>query len=155
MLALISLFYLGFIGLIIASFWRLFEKAGQPGWAALIPFYNLYIMTKVIDKPNWFIMFFIPLINIYYAIMLHFEMAKVFGKDASFGIGLFLLGFIFYPLLAFGDAEYQGVGGAQHSFGTLDQPMNIADELHKLDELFKRGVITFEEFERRKAKLMQ
>ncbi len=89
--------------------WKIFVKAGQPGWASIVPIYNIYVLLLIIKKPIWWIiMFFIPLISIIFAILACLEMAKVFGKEAGFGIGLLLLGFIFAPILAFGDAKYQG-----------------------------------------------
>jgi uncharacterized protein DUF5684 len=91
--------------LLIASFWVIFTKAGQPGWASLIPFYNFYILCKITNVKNWWLIF-IPLANIYIAIVAVFKLAKVFGKGTGFGFGLLFLGFIFYPILAFGDAKY-------------------------------------------------
>lgn len=101
--------YLLLIVLIVASWWKLFEKAGQPGWAAIVPIYNLVVLLKIIDKPIWWlIMFLIPLVNIIFLVLLYVELAKKFGKDVGFAIGLLLLGIVFLPILAFGDAEYQG-----------------------------------------------
>lgn len=101
------LFGLAFIVLIIASMWRVFTKAGQPGWMAIIPILNLFIMLKICGKPWWWIIgFLIPFVNIVVAIMLCVALAKVFGKGIGFAIGLILLGFIFYPILAFGSATY-------------------------------------------------
>lgn len=104
------LFYIALIVVMIAAMWKVFEKAGQPGWAAIIPFYNAYVLTCNIAKKEilWFILFFIPLINIVAAVIVSIEVAKKFGKTELFGVGLAFLGFIFYPMLAFGDAEYEG-----------------------------------------------
>ncbi len=105
----ILLFMFAFVGVLIASIWKIFEKAGAPGWAALVPFYNLYIMTTVVlDKePLWFWLHFVPFVNIYCAIVDAFALAEKFGKETAFGFGLLFLGFIFYPMLAFGDAEHE------------------------------------------------
>jgi hypothetical protein len=93
----------------IFCYWKVFEKAGQPGWAAIIPIYNIYIMLQIVGKPGWWlILMLIPCVNIIIALLIYLDMARVFGKSTGFGIGLFLLGFIFLPILAFGDAEYQG-----------------------------------------------
>ncbi len=101
--------YLGLIVFIIAGIWKAFEKAGQPGWAILIPIYNIYIMTQIAEKEGWWvIMFFIPLVNIIFAFMLYIAIAEKFGKSAGFGVGLVFLGFIFWPILGFGDARYEG-----------------------------------------------
>ena len=101
---------IAFIVLMIASMWKVFEKAGQPGWAALIPFYNLYVMVcKVAQKDAlWLILFFIPLVNIIAVVLVYIEVANKFGQGALFGLGLAFLGFIFFPILAFGGAEYMG-----------------------------------------------
>ena len=100
--------YLGFISFFVICYWKVFEKANQPGWGVLIPFYNLYLMLKIADKPGWWlILLLIPLVNIVFAIILSIAIAEKFGKSTGFGLGLAFLGFIFYPILAFGDAKYQ------------------------------------------------
>ena len=92
----------------IAAMWKMYEKAGQPGWAAIIPIYNVYILLKIGGKPGWWlILMLIPLVNIFVAIMVSIAVAENFGKGALFGLGLAILGFIFYPVLGFGDAQYQ------------------------------------------------
>jgi hypothetical protein len=97
----------------IAGLWMTFQKAGKPGWAAIIPIYNLVVMLDIVNKPIWWIiLFLIPCVNFIMAIIVAMEMAKVFGKGAGFGLGLAFLPFIFYPILGFGDAKYQGGGGA-------------------------------------------
>ena len=104
----------GVIGLLfviigIVSMWKLFTKAGQPGWASIIPIYNLYILCKISGKPGWWlILMFIPFVNFIILILLFLGLAKSFGKGAGFGLGLVFLGIIFLPILAFGDARYQG-----------------------------------------------
>jgi hypothetical protein len=106
---LFLILYLAFIVFIVASIWKTFEKAGHPGWAAIVPFYNFYIMTLIAKKPTWWIvLLFIPLVNLVALILLNIEIAKNFGKGTGFGIGLALLGFIFWPILGFGDAVYEG-----------------------------------------------
>ena len=101
--------YLAIIVLIIASLWKVFTKAGQPGWGVLIPIYNAYLLCKIAGKPGWWVLLmFIPLVNIVIALLVALGVATNFGKGAGFGIGLFFLPFIFYPILAFGDATYGG-----------------------------------------------
>jgi hypothetical protein len=87
---------------------KVFAKAGQPAWAALVPIYNVYILCEIVRKPEWFIMTLIPCIGLYWGVLLCLETAKVFGKEPGFGIGLMLLGFVFWPILGFGDAQYMG-----------------------------------------------
>ncbi len=101
--------WLAFVIFYIYVMWRIFEKAGQPGWAAIIPIYNIYILLKIAKKPGWWlILMFIPLINIIIGIIVAIDIAKNFGKDVGFGIGLILLGFIFWPILAFDNSTYKG-----------------------------------------------
>ena len=103
-----TLFVLAFYVVVIVGLWRTFVKAGHPGWAAIIPFYNLWIWIKIAGRPGWWlILFFIPLVNFVIAIILNFDIAKRFGKGVGFGFGLLFLGFIFFPILGFGDAQYQ------------------------------------------------
>lgn len=93
----------------IAGMWKMFEKAGQPGWASLIPFYNIYIMLQIVGRPWWWILLlFVPIINLIVAVVVMLDLAKSFGQSTAFAIGLIFLGFIFIPILGFGDAEYVG-----------------------------------------------
>jgi hypothetical protein len=100
--------------LVIAAFfifccWKIFTKAGQPGWAAIIPIYNLYVLLQIVGRPGWWIiLMLIPCVNIVVMILVYIDLARVFGKDTGFAIGLILLSPIFIPILAFGDAQYQG-----------------------------------------------
>jgi hypothetical protein len=104
--------YIAVILLLIAAMWKVFSKAGQPGWAVLIPIYNLYVLCKVAGRPGWWlILMLIPFVNFIILIILSIDIAKAFGKGAGFGIGLFFLPFIFYPVLGFGSAQYQGATG--------------------------------------------
>jgi hypothetical protein len=93
----------------IASMWKIFTKAGKPGWAAIVPIYNLVVMLEIAGKPIWWlVLFFIPIVSIIAAIMVAVGLANNFGKGAGFGLGLAFLGPIFYPILAFGSAQYGG-----------------------------------------------
>ena len=106
---LLTLIMLAFGLFVIVSMWKVFEKAGQPGWGILIPIYNIYLFLVIAGKPGWWIiLYFIPFVNFVIGIIVSIDIAKKFGKDAGFGIGLAFLGIIFYPILAFGDAQYQG-----------------------------------------------
>jgi len=93
--------------LVIAGYWKVFVKAGKPGWACLIPFYNIFVLMEIIGKPWWWLLLmFIPVVNIIIAVIVSLELAKVFGKGTGFGIGICFLPFIFVPILAFTDASY-------------------------------------------------
>lgn len=94
---------------LIASIWKVFTKAGKPGWASIIPLYNLIVLMEIGGVPIWWIfLFFIPIANIIAAFKVGVSVAKAFGKDTGFGVGLTLLGVIFYPILGFGSAQYVG-----------------------------------------------
>jgi len=100
---------LGVMLVVIAGVWKTFVKARQPGWACLVPFYNVWVMLKIADRPGWWIiLLFIPLVNLVVAVMVSISLANRFGKGTGFGLGLAFLGVIFYPILGFGDAKYQG-----------------------------------------------
>jgi hypothetical protein len=97
--------------LYIVSFWKIFTKAGQPGWASIIPIYNMVVLLKVVGRPVWWIiLFFVPFVNFIVAIIVTNDMSKAFGKSVGFTVGLILLPFIFYPILGLGKAQY-GVSG--------------------------------------------
>ena len=105
------LFQVALMIVFIIANWKIFEKAGKPGWASLIPFYNIYVMCDIV-WPNkailpCILLCFVPIANVIYAIMLVFRLAKAFGKDMAFGFGLLLLAPIFILILAFGDSKYQ------------------------------------------------
>ena len=106
------IFCLALVVFIIAALWKVFVKAGQPGWAAIIPIYNIYIMTKIGGKPGyWTLLCLIPIVNYIFSIWLYNMISKSFGKDEGFTVGLVLLGFVFWPILGFGSARYQGPFG--------------------------------------------
>ncbi len=101
------IFMLAFAVLMIASMWKVFAKAGKPGWAAIVPIYNIVVLLEIIRKPMWWIvMFFIPIVSLIFAILMYVELAKVFGKGGGFAAGLIFLSPIFLPILAFGGAQY-------------------------------------------------
>ncbi len=101
------LLYLALIVLMIAAHWKIFSKAGKPGWAAIIPIYSTIVLLEIVRKPTWwFFMLFIPLVNIYFLIVIVNELSKAFGKSTGFTLGLIFLPFIFLPILGFGSAQY-------------------------------------------------
>ncbi|HAN98402.1 MAG TPA: signal peptidase I [Planctomycetaceae bacterium] len=102
-----GLFYLLIIVLVIAGMWKVFVKAGKPGWAAIVPIYNMYVLTEISGKEIlWFILTFIPCVNLVALVMICISLAERFGKGAGYGIGLALLSPIFFPMLGFSDARY-------------------------------------------------
>lgn len=106
----VPLFGIALTLVVLAGVWKTFTKAGEPGWAAIIPIYNFYVMLKIGNNEWWWllIIIFVPLVNIYGLYKMHAGIAKAFGQGIGFTLGLWILGFIFYPLLGFGDYQYQG-----------------------------------------------
>jgi hypothetical protein len=105
---MLFLIQLAVVILILASFWKVFVKAGRQGWEGIIPIYNCYILLKIVDKPIWWlILMFIPIANIVVMFIVSMALAEKFGKSTGFAVGMFFLPFIFYPILAFGDAQYK------------------------------------------------
>jgi hypothetical protein len=106
--------YFGIIAVLLASLWKLFSKAGKPGWAGIIPIYNIVVLLQIVGRPVWWIIgLFLPVVNIIVPFIIGMDLARSFGKSQAYGIGLVLLGIIFVPMLAFGDAEYQGPSASQ------------------------------------------
>jgi hypothetical protein len=105
----IMIVYLVLIIFLIACIWKIFTKAGKPGWAAIIPIYNIIVLLEIVGKPVWWIiLLLIPCVNLVVMILIYLELAKVFGQSTGFAVGLILLGIIFLPILAFGDSKYIG-----------------------------------------------
>lgn len=102
--------YLALIVLMIAAMWKIFTKAGEPGWAAIVPIYNIIVWLKIAGRPAWWVvLMLIPFVNVVVAIIASIDFAKAFGKGAGFGLGLAFLPFIFYPILAWGSNSYAQV----------------------------------------------
>jgi hypothetical protein len=91
--------------------WRIFVKAGKPGWAAIIPIYNLLVELEIVGRPwYWLFLMFIPVVDVVLGIIILFRMAKVYGHSVGFGFGLLFLSYIFMPILAFDQSTYLGPG---------------------------------------------
>jgi hypothetical protein len=110
--AIIGIVLVGLVVVVfmIAAVWKVFSKAGQPGWAAIIPIYNTYVLCKVAGRPGWWvILFFVPIANIVVSILVALDVAKAFGKGGAFGVFLlWLIPIIGYPILGFGSDPYRG-----------------------------------------------
>jgi len=95
--------------LTIAGMWKVFVKAGKPGWAAIIPIYNYIVLCEIVGKPIWwFLLMLFPCTSLIFLIWVYNLVAKSFGKSEGFTVGLVILGPIFWPILGFGDAVYLG-----------------------------------------------
>ncbi len=107
--AITFLVVIALVVLYVGSYWRIFEKAGKPGWGAIIPIYNIYLICKVAGRPGWWvILYFIPFVNFVITLLVSLDLAKAFSKSQGFGIGLWLLSIIFYPILGWGKTTYTG-----------------------------------------------
>jgi hypothetical protein len=98
----------------ILGIWKMFVKAGQPGWAAIIPIYNLYILLKIVGRPWWWmILLLIPFVNFVLSIFVYNDLAKSFGRGVLFTVGLIFLAPIFFCVLGFGSDKYIGPAAAK------------------------------------------
>lgn len=108
-----GLLYLVLIVVLIAAMWKIFTKAGKPGWASIVPFYNIIVLLEIVGRPLWWIvMLLIPFVNLVFVFIIAIDLAKSFGKGTGFAMGLIFLSPIFYPILGFGSARYQGPAAA-------------------------------------------
>jgi len=127
-MGIIWLIMIAIIILEIAGLWKIFTKAGKPGWAAIVPIYNIYILLEVVGRPIWWLalllLAFIPFIGsicvLAVMFIIYWDLAKSFGKELGYAIGLTLLGPVFVPMLGFGSAQY--IGPMASGFGLPDTP---------------------------------
>lgn len=105
--------YVALIVLMLVSMWKIFTKAGKPGWAILIPIYNVIVMLEIAGKPWWWMLLimFVPFANIVLLIWMFNLIALGFGKTSGFTVGMLLLPIIFFPILGLGSAKYTGPAG--------------------------------------------
>ncbi|GAA3788272.1 DUF5684 domain-containing protein [Amycolatopsis tucumanensis] len=110
----VSLGSLAFAVLMVAAIWRVFSKAGQPGWAAIVPIYNTIVLLRVAGRPWWWILLMlIPLVNVVLLFIVYIDLARSFGRGTGFGVLMVFFPFIFLPILGFGSARYLGPAGGQ------------------------------------------
>lgn len=107
--AVFVLFYIALIVVVVIGAWKMFVKAGQPGWGCLVPILNIYFLTKIAGRPGWWVLlFFVPIANIVVAIILMNDLSKSFGRGIGTTLGLIFLNAIFVCILGYGSAQYQG-----------------------------------------------
>lgn len=115
--AIFMAFFIPFIViwvLMVVSLWKTFEKAGKPGWAAIIPIYNTLVMIEIVGKPTiWLLWCLLPCVNLIFSVWLLNLMSKSYGQSEGFTVGLLFLPFIFWPILGFGSAKYIGPSAAE------------------------------------------
>lgn len=108
---LVTLIWMGVFIAFLVAWWRIFVKAGHPGWAALIPIYNIIVMLRIVRRPGWWLLLlFIPFINPIVFLILMYDLARAFGRGIGFTLGLICLNPIFILLLGFGPAQYLAAG---------------------------------------------
>lgn len=108
-LGIYSIIVLAVAVVVLVAWWKLFVKAGKPGWAAIVPFYNTYCLFDMSFGNGWlFLLCFVPCVNVVMLIIMWIKLAQAFGKGAGFGIGILFFPYIFLMILAFGDAQYYG-----------------------------------------------
>ena len=106
----------------IVGMWKVYTKAGKPGWACLIPIYNVVVLLEIVGRPVWWVLLmFIPLVNIAFLLIMYFELAKSFGQGALFVL-LMLMGGIGFIVLGFGGYRYLGPAAASGSLSTGPTP---------------------------------
>jgi hypothetical protein len=114
---------LAILVLMIAGMWQAFAKAGRPGWAAIVPVYNVVVMLEIAEKPLWWIaLFFIPIVSLVFGILSLIAFAEKYGKGGGFVVGLIFLPFIFWPILGLGDARYMGAPPPPQGFAPVMPP---------------------------------
>ena len=113
----------------VVGMWKVFEKAGKPGWASIIPIYNTIVMLEIIGKPVWWLLRLIfPCTSLVFAVWMINLLSKSFGQSEGFTIGLIFVPFVFYPLLGFGNYQYIGPAGAGFTgHNTYDPSANYKD----------------------------
>lgn len=110
--------------------WKVFTKAGKPGWAAIVPIYNIIVMLEIAGRPAWWlVLFFIPIANIVAGVLLMIDFAKSFGKDTGFAILLMFLPFVGIPILAFGSAQYLGPAGPEGAGAGTATPLGAPQQM--------------------------
>ena len=109
---MVIIIYVAVIALMIVSMWKIFTKAGKPGWACIIPIYNIIVLLEIVGKPWWWLLLMlIPVVNIVLAIWMLNLLSKSYGHGVGFTLGLLFLGFVFFPVLGLGESKYTGPAG--------------------------------------------
>jgi len=107
--AVVLVIQLAVLVALVAGMAKVFAKADEPAWGAIVPIYNTYLLIKIGGNPWWYLLLLlIPLVNVLVLAKVSIDVAKSFDKGVGYGIGLWLLQPLFYPLLGFGDATYGG-----------------------------------------------
>lgn len=169
-----TIVYFGIIILIVSTWWIIFKKMGHHGWESLIPIWFSFVVCEELYGNGWKCLFaLIPFYNIYFALKIHIDLANRFGKGVGFTLGMIFLPIIFYSILAFGNAQYHKDSYTNkppcldpHAAGETETkdlssfapaPQNdkdVLEELNLLSDLRLQGVISEEEFDKKKLVIL-
>jgi hypothetical protein len=114
--------------IVVIGMWKVYTKAGKPGWASLIPIYNIIVLLEIVGKPIWWIvMYLIPCANFIFGVWTLNLLSKSFGKSEGFTIGMIIFPYIFFPILGFGSATYLGPSAKEAQGNIPFDPNNYRD----------------------------
>ncbi|MDW8338562.1 MAG: DUF5684 domain-containing protein [Thermoleophilia bacterium] len=100
--------YLALYALVVAGWWKIFEKAGEEGWKAIVPIWNFIVLLRIVGREWWWVLLaLIPIVGFVIWIIVALDLARSFGRGTGFAIGLVLLPFVFAIVLGFGSATYR------------------------------------------------
>ena len=88
--------------------WRIYARAGQPGWTVLVPFYNTYVLLKIVNRPGWWLaLYFIPIVNFVVNIIVYYDLAKAFGRGRGTLLLMVFIPFVGFPVVSFSQGPYK------------------------------------------------
>lgn len=117
--------------LLIVSMWKIYKKAGKPGWAAIVPVYNIIVLLEIAELPLWYIaLFLVPFANIYAMFKIYIELAHKFGKSTGFGVASVFFSAICFPILAFNkNIVYKNASVVENNVDSANAQNDIAKQL--------------------------
>lgn len=118
----------------IVAMWKLFKKAGRPGWASIIPVYNFIVLIQVAEAPMWYLAL-VLLVNPVGLLMTYIKVAEKFGKSAGFGVLIWFFPYIGLPILAFGKSQYLGMPVGQYQQPVYNQPMQPQQPMYNQPQM--------------------
>ena len=125
---------MAFVVVQIVAMWKLFKKAGRPGWASIIPVYNYIVLIQVAEAPMWYLalVFLVAPVGL---LMTYIKVAEKFGKSAGFGVLIWFFPFVGLPILAFGKSQYLGM-----TVGQYQQPVQPQMNVQPMQQTYQQPV---------------